>query len=215
MPSLTPDRLIPLVATRLFYLYPQENPDPTFTGIIASILTEAALEFSLMSASVSSLRPFLRPFHSGYIVNSVGAPGSGLRTGPQDPYYMLSAVKGTNKDETIQTVKSTRRPSLGSEGSQLGYTYPGSVKPNPQAVVRPDLGDQQAADSAPGRQHSSKVRRDDMESVDSVGSDQMIIRKTKEWSVRYEDDHQPQHDASHAHRHERSSEDVVPAQSSV
>jgi hypothetical protein len=191
-PNLTPDRLIPIIAVRLFYLSPAKNPDPTFNAIIANILTEAALEYSLMSACVTSLRPFLRPFHSGQIVDSVGAPGSGLRSGilskSQDSYYMLSAIKGTNIDGASQTVKSIQRPS-GSMGSHHGTTYPGSV------VLRPDRGDQQAVISPRSRQHSSKVRRD--ESVDSAGSDQMIIQKTKEWSVQYEVDHQSQGDASH------------------
>lgn len=175
-PNLTPDRLIPIIAVRLFYLSPAKNPDPTFNAIIANILTEAALEYSLMSACVTSLRPFLRPFHSGQIVDSVGA------------YYALSAIKGTNIDGAAQTVKSIQRPS-GSMGSHHGTTYPGSV------VLRPDRGDQQAVISPRSRRHSSKVRRD--ESVDSAGSDQMIIQKTKDWSVQYEVDHQSQGDASH------------------
>jgi hypothetical protein len=124
---------------------------------------------------------------------------------------MLSAVKGTDTDGADQPVKSSRRPSLGSKGSQHGNTYPGSMKPNLQNLFRPDLGDQQVVVSAQGRHYSSKVRRADMQSVDSVSSDQMIIRKTTDWSIRYEDDHQPQRDASHATRHEHSPRDVDPA----
>ena len=172
-----------------------------------------------MSASVTSLRPFLRPFHLGYIVDSVGAPGSGLRSGfrtrSQDPYYMLSAVKGTNKDGTAQTVTSTRPASVGSTASQHGIAYPESVKPKPEKAVRPDLSDQLGVTSAQGRQYSNKVRRDDTESIDSAGSDQMIIRKTRDWSIQYEDDHQPQRDASRPPRQKRSSEDVVHARSSI
>ena len=103
--NLTPDRLIPIVAIRLFYLSPSENSDPTITSIIANILTEAALELCLISACITSLKPFLQPIHSGYIVNSVGAPGSGLRSGirakSQDSYYMLSTVKGRDNDGTL------------------------------------------------------------------------------------------------------------------
>jgi hypothetical protein len=103
--NLTPDRLIPIVAIRLFCLSPSENSDPTATSIIANILTEAALELCLISACITSLKPFLQPIHSGYIVNSVGAPGSGLRSGirakSQDSYYMLSAAKGADNDGTL------------------------------------------------------------------------------------------------------------------
>lgn len=115
---------------------------------------------------------------------------SGILSKSQDSYYMLSAIKGTNKDGAAQTVKSIQRP-FGSMGSHHGTNYPGSV------VLRPDWGDQQAVISPRGRQHSSKVRRDYMESVESAGSGQMIIQKAQDWSVQYEVDHQPQGDASH------------------
>lgn len=206
LPHLTPARLIPLVAVRLFYLSPSQNPDPTFTSILASILTEAVLDFCLISASLTSLRPFLRPFHSGYIVDSVGAPGSGLRSGirtrSHDVYYTLSAVKATNDDGAGPTIKTIRRLPLGSKASPHGITHPEPVKPNLPHSFDPDLGEQQVVISAQGRQCSTKGRQDDIESVDSAGSDQMIIRKTRNWSIRYEVDHQPQRDASHPTPHE-------------
>ena len=128
---------------------------------------------------------------------------------------MLSAVKATNKDGTAQTITTTQRASLGSIGSQHGIAYPESVKPKPEKVFRADSGDQPVVTSAQGRRYSNKVRRDDVESIDSAGSDQMIIRKTRDWSIQYEDDNQPQRDASRPPRQERSSEDVVPARPSV
>ena len=101
--DLTRDRLIPVVVVRLFYLSPSENSEPTVTSIIPNIITEAALELCLISACITSLKPFLQPVHSGYMVNtSVGAPGSSFRSGmrqkSQDSYYMLSTVKESDKD---------------------------------------------------------------------------------------------------------------------
>ena len=55
---------------------------------------------------------------------------------------------------------------------------------NAQNLFRPNKFEQQTVVSARG-DHSN---RDEMESVESVGSDQMIIRTTKDWSVRYEEE---------------------------
>ena len=86
---------------------------------------------------------------------------------------MLSAVSGADKDGTSHTVKSSWGASFGSKGSQYGNTYPGPGKPK------------QAVFSARLRQSPSNVGQDDQGSVDSAP---MIIRKTTDWSVRYEDD---------------------------
>ena len=173
--------LIPIVAVRLFYLSPGQNHNPTVTSIIAAIITQFALQYSFMSASVTALRPFLRPFHSGHmLVDTVGAPGSGLhsgiRNGSQDAYHKLGAVRGTDKGMPISTVSALA-----------------SVNDDYQPTV-----------TSP-KHHSSKPSRDDMKSVDSQGSDQMIIRKTRDYSVRYEPQNssresprRPPRDAAHA-----------------
>ena len=177
--------LAPVVAVRLFYLSPEQNHNPTVSSIIASIVTQVALQYAFMSASVTALRPFLRPFHSGHmLVDTVGAPGSGLhsgiRSGSQDTYHKLSAVSGADKGKPIQTF-------------------------SPLASMNNDY---QTTVTSP-KQHSSKPSRDDMKSVDSQGSDQMIIRKTRDYSVRYE----PQNSSRDAPR--RPQRDTAHAQSQV
>jgi hypothetical protein len=71
-------RLIPILAARLFFLSPDENYDPTLTSIIPHILTEAAMDYALVSTSITCLKPFLKPFHTGGVVNRVGGAGSGV-----------------------------------------------------------------------------------------------------------------------------------------
>jgi len=61
---------------------------------------------------------FLQPVHSGYIVNSVGAPGSGLHSGfgnpckPQDSSCMPSKFNGTNHDGTLVSPNELRRAKV-------------------------------------------------------------------------------------------------------
>jgi hypothetical protein len=126
---LTRDRLIPVVVVRLFYLSPSENSEPTVTSIIPNIITEAALELCLISACITSLKPFLQPVHSGYMVTSVNAPGSSFRSGKraksQDSYYMLSTVKESDKDGTLVSPNEFGRAkaakSVGDDGKLRGH----------------------------------------------------------------------------------------------
>lgn len=186
----TTHRLIPLIVTRIYYLSPSRNPNPTLSTILPSILTEAALEYAFMSASITSLKPFLRPFHSGrYIINTVGAPGSGLRSDlkdSQDPYYQLSAVSvgggGSRNPKHTARVQTT---SFNEEG------------PLPKTTTRisagrPKRSGSQTRGLGPKGLTALPVaartrREEEEESVNTEGSDQMIIRETKGWSVRYED----------------------------
>jgi len=183
-----------LIIARIYYLAPAQNPNPTLSNIIPSIITEGALEYAFISASVTSLKPFLRPFHSGrYMVNTIGAAGSGLRTNlsakdSQDPYYQLSAV----------SVTGTGTGSGGKRSAKISQTASVNDDRPPQTSntkisagrVKRSSSQKRLAATAPvaghGRTHSD-MRRDDEESVNTDGSDQMIIRETRGWSVRYED----------------------------
>ncbi|KIX02270.1 uncharacterized protein Z518_08209 [Rhinocladiella mackenziei CBS 650.93] len=164
--------LIPVVAIRLRYLSPDENHDPTFTSILAHILTEGALEYALISTSITSLKPFLKPFHTGAIVNTVGGSGSGLYSGSHSAtqgIYMLSSIardKKGNGQTTTATVHSGNSDSGPPPRSKL---YVGNISEGTTTVSsQPD------------------PHRDDTESAGSNSSGQMIIRTTKEWAVRYE-----------------------------
>jgi len=164
-------RLIPIVAIRLFYLSPSRNHNPTVTSILPHIWTEGALEYAIISTSVTSLKPFLRPFHTGAIVNTVGGGGSGLYSGSrprEQGIYMLNSI-GTDKKCGGQTTTTTARSEDGNTGPQpRSKLYTGNI----EGVTMVSSG---------GDPH-----RDDIDSVESNSSERMIIRTTKEWAVRYE-----------------------------
>lgn len=89
--------MIPIVIYRLIYLSPKHNTNPTYTNIVPNIITEAIMQFSIISASVTSLKPFLRSLHPAHMVSSA-AESSGLvssdRAGSRgDVYYRLDPLK--------------------------------------------------------------------------------------------------------------------------
>ena len=161
-------RLSPIVAARLFYLSPRKNSDPTLTNILPHILTEGCLEYAVVSTSITALKPFLKPFDTGAFENTVCRGDSGLYSRPRTVpgVYVLSAVAGDKNNNAQTTVRSI--PSNKSPKPRLNL-YTGST------------GERTAAVSSRGEGH-----RDDIESVESNGSEQIIIRETKEWAVRYE-----------------------------
>ena len=126
------------------------------------------MEFSLFSTSITALKPFLRPFHTGAIVNTVGGTGSGLAYGSKgsNGIYMLSGNRDDGKEEfqlNITTVTANRSQN---EVADVATSSPKHSK------------------QPPGRHNDVP---DDVESVKSEGgSADMIIRTTKDWTVRYE-----------------------------
>jgi hypothetical protein len=173
---LTHFRLIPIVAVRLFYLSPSKNHDPTITSIIPQVWAEGALEFAIISTSITALKPFLKPFHSGAIVNTVGGAGSGAYSGSgsrTQGVYMLNSVHDDDKDIGLATTNSSRsNKGKGSSGHQTrGKLYRGNTVDGTAVVSSQSQHDR---------------HREDMESLDSNSSEQMIIRTMKDWTVRYE-----------------------------
>ena len=93
--------MIPIIVYRLIYLSPTHNTNPTYTTIVPNIITEAIIQFSIISASVTSLKPFLQSLHPAHMVSSA-AESSGLvstdRTGSRgDVYYRLDPLKPVAK----------------------------------------------------------------------------------------------------------------------
>ena len=126
------------------------------------------MEYALIATSITALKPFLQPFAEGAIVNSVGGTGSGLRYGGQtkgqQSLYMLSSVANRERRENVGT--TTIESQTGREKGES----PRRFRTN-------------RSQSGP----NNDVHKDDIESVGSAGSEQMIIKTTRDWSVRYED----------------------------
>lgn len=130
------------------------------------------MNYAIVATSITALKPFLKPFHSGAIVNTVGGGGSGLysgsHSGPQG-LYMLSSVARGKKPTGTTTMNSTRSENEHDVSQAQQKLYTGNSGEGTTVI-------------------SSRTdpQREDMESVESNGSEQMIIRTKREWAVRYE-----------------------------
>lgn len=155
---------------RVYLMSPSQNTDPTWSSILPGVLTEGAIEYALISTSISALTPLLRPYHTGVIVNSVGGAGSGLAYGSSSRahgIYMRSGHSQLDKNEEFHLKSTTDIGQAHGSGDDLTLGGGGMGR--------------RAITSESGRQ-----RREDEESVESTGSERMIIRTTKDWSIRYE-----------------------------
>jgi hypothetical protein len=207
---LTNIRVIAAAITRLVFLKRLLiSTDPTFDSIAYSISTQYQATFSVIAACIPTLKPFMDRAESGMLNASLKSRPAGGTYGYQSSYIMHPLSKGSGKFSNT----SSKGPVFGLRGSQHGRKHPGPVESNVQNLFRPDLGNPQSVVSAQRRRSLGNVHQDDIESVDSAGSDKMIIRKTTAWSIQYEDG-RPLGGASGV-PHENPSQDVVPPQSSV
>ncbi|KAF5136352.1 hypothetical protein E5D57_000112 [Metarhizium anisopliae] len=169
-PVLTTNRLIPLVAARLWLLSPGVNANPTNTSIVPSIITQATLHFSVLSASITSLRPFLRTFHMDYKWDS----------------------KVTSKRNYSSTGYTTTGPSAKNvygTSSQSGqadrhwaddFTDPSGT--DAHFLNRPSTGG--TARNNDGILAWAHV--DEIQTRPPFPAKAMVIRKTVDWTVEYE-----------------------------
>lgn len=151
---------------RLYNLSPERNIDPSSPGITSMLFTEGVLEAAFILASVTCLKPFLRPFHSGYFPSNAGsnAVPMGFGTGPKSSrstYYELSASRSqVAKDEKRITVE------VKCEDEQ-------DLLRRPELALRPDHVVHRASVGAGVKRRSG-------------GGDDMHISKTQAFSVRYD-----------------------------
>ncbi|EEP80698.1 predicted protein [Uncinocarpus reesii 1704] len=123
--------------------------------MIPQILTEVAMNYSLLATSITSLKPFLKPFHTGAIINTIGGEGSGLYSSSQTRSQGIYTLASMSKDRT----------EVSTPGGELYSSNTGEVT----TVV-----------SSQPHQH-----RGERESLDYVGSGQMVIERTTEWNIHY------------------------------
>lgn len=162
------DSITPFVVLRLQNLSPESNTDQDEPRVMASIFTEACMQIGFILATVTCLKPLLRPFHSGYIITTADANLSGYKTGIRgrkgSEYLMLSAVKDTSSNKPATTV------SVADSSDNT------NAQPAPPAKA--------FIPERHGSHRSPVVRHERMNG--STDSEQMFISKTQTWTVEYE-----------------------------
>lgn len=134
------------------------------------------MNFSLICTSITSLKPFLKAFHSGAVVATVGgASRSGLYSGsnslmrPQQGIYMMTSFAGDAKEAEPMT------DSSGTGSSSLGPPPRGNNTTS--KIYRSNDGEVTTV-------ISSQRNEDGGESVDSTKLG--CIQATTEWNIRYD-----------------------------
>lgn len=128
------------------------------------------MDLAFMLASITCLKPFMRPFHSGYSVSTTkgatyNTTGKASRS---DAYLMLSAARSVGGAKDKPAVRVT------SQGDhQAPLQQPARLPP----VFRPDHVD-----------HRTTIMSADRERHSDENSEQMIISKTQAWDVSYDDE---------------------------
>lgn len=172
-------RLIPVVGVRLWFLSPSKNIDPNHPVITAGVYTEAALELAFMLSNITCLKPFLRPFHSGYFVSTIDTKNSGYPTTKDstsrgDTYYMISRAKSTADNKDGSMVQDSEVDGISSQ------TWSDTERTGKAPAFRPDRTSHRV--TVLSNNDGQVVTRD------REGSEDMIISKTQAWTVSYEDD---------------------------
>lgn len=145
-------------------------------GIVPHILTDAAMNYALASTSIISLKPFLKPFHSGAVLNTIGRgePGSysGMHIGEQGIYMLTPSSKHRNHAGS-------------STGATTDFWNEDQVITPAGKVYASDSGEVTTVISSRPNAHPTHKSMDH----DVLG--QLVIQRTTEWNVQYDSDRQP------------------------
>jgi hypothetical protein len=157
--------VIAAAIARVHYIAIQlRSSDPTFDAIPAAISTQVLMNYSLIAATIPCLKPFVISFNTGWGQGNHGKGSS----------YVLNSLTKRNGGDS----GAPKSQTLASHHSQTGNNL----------RLRPDV-----------HEHNWTIAHDDKEtqsgrgeeadgSVASKESQQMIIRRTAGWSVKYEAD---------------------------
>lgn len=172
--------------------------DVTFESWLPTIATILEVFFCVFSACVPHLRPFMESIQAGYL-SGVIQEGDGRFGYGNDSYLMgkMAQSKAAVSATRSQALKSEARgdsfdlPRQGTHGATEGVdrgigqalTSSNRIVVNTvragraekEGEVRPERNRSESIGSEGGRSHGSD------------GSKAMIIKTTKEWSVRYQD----------------------------
>ncbi|KAG6030823.1 hypothetical protein E4U19_000266 [Claviceps sp. Clav32 group G5] len=168
--------LVPIVGYRLAYLNPAEIADLTLDTVVPTILTEAAVNFSIIAGSLTCLKPFLRTFNPPCATERRGQSSTG-GNGTRDSYLRLDTLKRRELKLNDSDDSANWRPFQGS-GERHVVALP------PESHARP--GGDKAAPSRHIHIDSIAERRGGAPAADADATDRLVIQRTTEVSIKYE-----------------------------
>lgn len=176
------------------------STDPTYDSLAYHIATQCQLTLSVIVACIPALKPYMDRAESGLLTVSINKRGYGGTYGNPNSYHMQSMSNPNYKisKNSKHSENSNKSKSLPSQNNDSYSRATGFSAAN---QFRPDHAEHHVVVSAPGRQDSDDAHRDDRPSMDGAGSDKMIIQKSTDWDVRYEDDAEHQLTPHHPEEH--------------
>ncbi|KAG5927307.1 hypothetical protein E4U42_002366 [Claviceps africana] len=169
--------LIPIISYRLAFLSPAQNPDPTLDTIVPSILTHGAIHFSIVAGSITCLKPFLRTFNPACAVDRRGQP-TPSHNGTRDSYLKLDTLKRREQIVVDSDDSANWRPFQG-----LGERH---VIAMPQESYACTRGERIAPPRHAAKGSIGGERRADAAPAEADGADRLVIQRTTEVSIKYE-----------------------------
>jgi hypothetical protein len=180
---LPPRRTIALAAVRLYYISVQlKSADPSFDGVLATVLTQVELAYSLIASTIPCLRPFMAALNTELgamnprsVLNSRAYELSKDSNGS----YAMAAMR--NGKPNGDTVKSERPVYAGEEevegahGTAAGKRESVELTPG-QHIFRGDHARSTAKVTASEKQV-------DADSIGTNDSQRMIIKKDVQWVI--------------------------------
>ncbi|TVY37710.1 hypothetical protein LSUB1_G002187, partial [Lachnellula subtilissima] len=193
--------IVPLAIFRLYFLSTTSSPsrpDQTLSAYHAYLLTTIDLNTAVFAACLPFLKPFIENLSSGALSSSIEPMDSSYSSGLGSKISTFLSIPG-NAAILIPTstgYTSTKTPTHPSSSIRMS-SMPSESPVQPRKMhseVSPSFSDFHY-----GAQTSPKLRPDNVGSESyawratprwrsSVGSDKMIITRTKEWSVKESED---------------------------
>lgn len=191
--------VIPLIATRLLFLYPS-HAQPTWTVLPTAILTESVLALSLITAYTPFLPSLLAVFYPLYSIAGLPLAATTTLTLSKkrysDRYHRLHTLRrgssATKSHESIRTNSKKKEKRTNTWKSKWGGKRNNEAHGEPDWLWKPYVGFSEGSAAAyPAKVHVSsgswgrKSRGHGGEEEGMEGMGPMTIQRTTEFSVDY------------------------------
>jgi hypothetical protein len=159
------------------------SSDLTMTAYLPTIAMVLATFTSIFVTCVPHLRPFMDSLQAGFLSGVIRDSTDNQTSYGSGGSYAMDRVGGSSRVAPLATMRSQRRVDvvLKNANGQILVEKPVRVK-----IGMNGIGTAVRANEAGHRPWRNGSASDRVESGRSHGSDAMIIKQTKEWSVRYE-----------------------------
>jgi len=159
------------------------SADLTRMSWLAALATMLEIFFSVFSSCIPHLRPFMDSMQAGFLSGKIGDSVHNRSGYVYDNSYAMGKVSKNSATGPLSSMRSAR--DLRNANGQILVEKPPGI-PIGDVVVENVAPPNEMGHDRPWNRHGSNGS-EGARSGGSGGSNAMIIKQTKEWSVRYEE----------------------------